>query len=142
MPLRPLFNPFNRVALVGGLLLAALAVYALIAWRQQTAVVTSIKIGVLHSLTGTMAISEKPLVDALQLAIEEANAAGGIKGQQIEAVVVDCRSDAAYCAQQAERLIVRGKGQRPVRLLDLRLPQGGQAGGRKAPAPAVLPRAV
>ncbi len=109
MLLRPLINPFNRVALVVGLLLVALAVYALIAWRQQTAVVTSIKIGVLHSLTGTMATSEKPLVDALRLAIEEANAAGGIQGQQIEAVVVDCRSDAAYCAQQAERLIVREK---------------------------------
>ena len=59
----------------------------------------------LHSLSGVMAPSEKPLVDALQLAIEEANAAGGINGQKIEAVVVDCRSDPVYCAQQAERLI-------------------------------------
>jgi len=69
----------------------------------------TIKIGILHSLTGTMVSSEKPLVDALDLAIEEANAAGGINGQQIEALVVDCRSETAYCAQQAERLIVEEK---------------------------------
>ena len=51
--------------------------------------------------------SEKPLVDALELAIVEANAAGGIKGRKIEAVVVDCRPDPIYCAQQAERLITK-----------------------------------
>lgn len=65
----------------------------------------SIKIGVLHSLTGTMAVSEAPLVDAVRLAVEEANQEGGINGAQIEMVVSDCRSDADYCAQQAEKLI-------------------------------------
>lgn len=68
-----------------------------------------IKIGILHSLSGTMASSEKPLVDALQLGIAESNATGGINGQMIVAVVVDCRSDASYCAQQAERLITEEK---------------------------------
>jgi urea transport system substrate-binding protein len=68
-----------------------------------------IKIGILHSLTGTMVISEKPLVDALQFAIEEVNAAGGINGQKVEAVIRDCRSDANYCAQQAEKLITEEK---------------------------------
>ncbi len=67
----------------------------------------SIKIGVLHSLTGTMATSETPLVDAVRLAVEEANLSGGINGQQIEMIVADCRSDAAYCAQQAEKLITQ-----------------------------------
>jgi urea transport system substrate-binding protein len=67
----------------------------------------SIKIGVLHSLTGTMAISETPLVDAVRLAVEEANQSGGVNGQQIEMIVADCRSDAAYCAQQAEKLITQ-----------------------------------
>jgi len=67
----------------------------------------AIKIGVLHSLRGTMAISETPLVDAVRLAVEEANQSGGVNGQQIEMIVADCRSDPAYCAQQAERLIVR-----------------------------------
>lgn len=65
----------------------------------------NIKIGVLHSLSGTMAASETPLVDALRLALEEANQSGGIDGAQIEMVVSDCRSDANYCAQQAEKLI-------------------------------------
>lgn len=93
--------------LVALALLALSLIAALIAWRQHSAAVPNIRIGVLHSLTGTMATSEKPLVDALRLAIEEANAAGGIQGRKIEAVVADCRSDAAYCAQQAERLITR-----------------------------------
>ena len=68
-----------------------------------------IKIGILHSLSGTMVISEKPLVDALQLAIEEANAGHGINGRLLETVTVDCRSDWTYCAQQAERLITDEK---------------------------------
>lgn len=66
-----------------------------------------IKIGVLHSLTGTMAGSESPLVDAVRLAVEEANQSGGIKGAEIEMVVADCRSDARYCAAQAEKLITQ-----------------------------------
>lgn len=69
----------------------------------------AIRIGILHSLTGTMALNEAKLTDALQLAMEEANASGGINGQLIEAVVADCRSDAVYCAQQAERLITDEK---------------------------------
>ena len=66
-----------------------------------------IKIGVLHSLTGTMASSEVPLVDAVRLAVEETNESGGLNGQPIEMIVADCRSDAAYCAQQAEKLITQ-----------------------------------
>lgn len=89
--------------------LVVLLIAAFMAWQQYSAAVPSIRIGILHSLSGTMAAREKPLVDALQLAIEEANAAGGIGGQKIEAVVVDCRSDPMYCAQQAERLITEEK---------------------------------
>ena len=73
--------------------------------QQSGRAKSGIKIGVLHSLTGTMAASETPLVDALSLAVEEANQSGGANGQQIKMVVADCRSDADYCAQQAERLI-------------------------------------
>ncbi len=90
-------------------LLVILLTAAFMAWQQYSAAAPNIKIGILHSLSGTMAVREKPLVDALQLAIEEANAAGGIGGQKIEAVVVDCRSDSKYCAQQAERLITEEK---------------------------------
>lgn len=70
-----------------------------------------IKIGVLHSLTGTMASSEAPLVDAIRLAVEEANREGGINGQPIEMLVADCKSDAAYCAVQAEKLISQDRVQ-------------------------------
>lgn len=91
-------------------LAAVLATTNLMAWRKGAADTRpSIRIGVLHSLTGTMATNEMPLVDAVKLAIEEANAAGGILGKKIEAVVTDCRSDADYCARQAARLIAEEK---------------------------------
>ncbi|TAL49456.1 MAG: ABC transporter substrate-binding protein [Methylovulum sp.] len=66
-----------------------------------------IKIGVLHSLSGTMAASETPLVDAVRLAVEEVNQSGGVNGSEIEMIVVDCRSDADYCALQADKLIAQ-----------------------------------
>ncbi len=95
-------NLYNRkVALV--LLVALVLVALLVLKRGPTAV--PIKIGVLHSLTGTMAVSEAPLVDAVRLAVEEANETGGVNGRPIEMVVVDCRSDAGFCAGEAERLI-------------------------------------
>jgi urea transport system substrate-binding protein len=87
------------------ILLTVLLIGGALIWHHYTSGKLSIRIGVLHSLSGPMAASEKPLLDAIQLAIEEANAAGGIGGQKIEALVADCRSDAAYCAQEAERLI-------------------------------------
>ena len=64
-----------------------------------------IRIGIVHSLTGQMALYERPLVDALQLAIEEINLSGGLLGRRVEALVVDCHSDAVRCGQEAERLI-------------------------------------
>ncbi|HEX5337968.1 MAG TPA: ABC transporter substrate-binding protein [Gallionella sp.] len=86
-------------ALAAGLLFAA-GMY-----RQYAGAPPGIKIGVLHSLTGTMASSEAPLVDAVRLAVEEINRAGGINGAKVEMIVSDCRSDAEFCAQQAEQLI-------------------------------------
>ena len=53
----------------------------------------TIKVGILHSLSGTMAISEKSVVDAEQLAIEEINAAGGVLGKKIQPIVEDGASD-------------------------------------------------
>jgi urea transport system substrate-binding protein len=64
-----------------------------------------IKVGVLHSLTGTMAISEKPVVDSTLMAIEEINQQGGIQGRIIEPVVVDGRSDWPTFAEEAEKLL-------------------------------------
>lgn len=66
-----------------------------------------IKVGILHSLTGDLAISEKPVANATVLAIEEINKNGGILGQQIEPILVDCKSDANVFGQEAERLITQ-----------------------------------
>jgi urea transport system substrate-binding protein len=53
----------------------------------------TIKVGVLHSLSGTMAISETTLKDTVLMMIEEQNRKGGLLGKQLEAVVVDPASD-------------------------------------------------
>lgn len=68
-----------------------------------------IRVGILHSLTGTMAVSELPVVDATLLAIEEINEAGGLLGRVIEPVVADGKSDGPTFAREAERLIVHEK---------------------------------
>ena len=68
-----------------------------------------IRIGVLHSFSGTMAISEKPVAEATLLAIEDLNAQGGLLGRRVEAVSADARSDPATFAAEAERLITREK---------------------------------
>jgi urea transport system substrate-binding protein len=68
-----------------------------------------IKVGVLHSRTGTMAISERPVIDATLLAIEEINESGGILGRPIEAVVEDGESDCSTFAARAEKLIVQDR---------------------------------
>lgn len=69
----------------------------------------TIKVGILHSLSGTMAISETTVVEAEQLAIKEINAAGGVLGKQIEAVVEDGASDWPTFAEKAEKLIDQDK---------------------------------
>ncbi|MFE4104855.1 urea ABC transporter substrate-binding protein [Almyronema epifaneia] len=65
----------------------------------------TIKVGILHSLSGTMAISETTVVEAEQLAIKEINEAGGVLGRQIEAIVEDGASDWPTFAEKAEKLI-------------------------------------
>ena len=65
----------------------------------------TIKVGVLHSLSGTMAISETTLKDVMLMLIEEQNAKGGLLGKQLEAVVVDPASDWPLFAEKARELI-------------------------------------
>jgi len=65
----------------------------------------TIKVGILHSLSGTMAISETTVVEAEQLAIKEINAMGGVNGKQIEAIVEDGASDWDVFKEKAEKLI-------------------------------------
>ena len=64
-----------------------------------------IKVGVLHSLSGTMAISETSLKDVILMLVEEQNAKGGVLGRQLEAVVVDPASDWPLFAEKARELL-------------------------------------
>ena len=64
-----------------------------------------VRVGVLHSLSGTMAISETTLKDTMELLVEQQNAAGGLLGCEIEAVVVDPASDWPLFAEKARELI-------------------------------------
>jgi urea ABC transporter urea binding protein len=68
-----------------------------------------IRVGVLHSLTGTMATSEQAVVDATLLAIDELNQAGGVLGRPVEAIVRDGASDWPTFAREAERLILQDR---------------------------------
>src|SRR5262249_17250382 len=68
-----------------------------------------IRIGVLHSLTGTMAFSERPVIEATLLAIEDLNAQGGLLGRRLEAITADGQSEPATFASEAERLITQDK---------------------------------
>ena len=68
-----------------------------------------IKVGVLHSLSGTMAISETTLKDAMLMLVEEQNKKGGVLGRPLEAVVVDPASDWPLFAEKARELI-EGEG--------------------------------
>ncbi|MBD2016821.1 urea ABC transporter substrate-binding protein [Microcoleus sp. FACHB-53] len=64
-----------------------------------------VRVGILHSLSGTMAISEAPLVDAALMAIAEINQTGGVLGQDIEPVIEDAASDSNLFAAKARKLI-------------------------------------
>ncbi|HEY8095489.1 MAG TPA: urea ABC transporter substrate-binding protein [Methylobacter sp.] len=96
----------NHLNIVAVLILTGILIGATFtAWRHYSVAATPIKIGVLHSLTGTMAVSEKPLVDAVRLAVEEINDQGGLLGKSVEMVVADGKSDPQVFAAEAERLI-------------------------------------
>jgi urea transport system substrate-binding protein len=69
----------------------------------------TIKVGVLHSLSGTMAISETALKNTALMAIEEINAKGGLLGKQLEPVVVDPASNWPLFAEKARQLITQDK---------------------------------
>jgi urea transport system substrate-binding protein len=94
----------NRLKIIAVLVLT---IAAFMASCHYPATATPIKIGVLHSLTGTMAASEKPLVDAVRLAVEEINAQGGLLRLPVEMIVADGKSDPKVFAQEAERLIAQ-----------------------------------
>jgi urea transport system substrate-binding protein len=87
-------------------LLALAAIAAPMHLRAQAG---TIKVGVLHSLSGTMAISETTLKDTILMMIEEQNKKGGLLGRKLEAVVVDPASDWPLFAEKASQLLVKDK---------------------------------
>jgi len=84
--------------------MAALSVLSQSASAQET-----IKVGILHSLSGTMAISETTLKDVMLMLIEEQNKKGGLLGKKLEAVVVDPASNWPLFAEKARQLISQDK---------------------------------
>jgi urea transport system substrate-binding protein len=89
--------------------LALAASIAAIGMPQAFAQQKTIKVGVLHSLSGTMAISETVLKDTALMAFEEINAKGGVMGMKIEPVVVDPASNWPLFAEKARQLITQEK---------------------------------
>ncbi len=106
-------RPMNRRALGGlGAALAAAAVLrgpAVLAQGAAPAAGAPVKLGILHSLSGTMAISETTLKDVMLMLIEEQNRKGGVLGRRLEAVVVDPASNWPLFAEKARQLISADK---------------------------------
>lgn len=76
---------------------------------SSTAASDTVKVGILHSLSGTMAISEVAVKDAEMLAIDEINAKGGVNGKTITPVIEDGASDWPTFAEKAQKLISEDK---------------------------------
>lgn len=76
---------------------------------MQALAADTIKVGVLHSLSGTMAISESTLKDTILMLVDEQNKKGGVLGKQLEAVVVDPASNWPMYAEKARELIEKDK---------------------------------
>ncbi len=90
--------------LAAAAVVTGLSVAGVSAQAQET-----IKVGVLHSLSGTMAISETVLKDTVLMAIEDINAKGGVLGKKLEAVVVDPASNWPLFAEKAKQLLTQDK---------------------------------
>jgi urea transport system substrate-binding protein len=93
-----------RTAMAASVAALASLPLALSANAQDT-----IKVGILHSLSGTMAISETTLKDVMLMLIEEQNKKGGLLGKKLEAVVVDPASNWPLFAEKARELITKEK---------------------------------
>jgi urea transport system substrate-binding protein len=94
----------SRRAFMASVASATMLFGSALAQAQET-----IKVGVLHSLSGTMAISETTLKDVMLMLIEEQNKKGGLLGKKLEAVVVDPASNWPLFAEKARELISKNK---------------------------------
>jgi urea transport system substrate-binding protein len=90
-------------------LACAAAVLAGVSLSAVVAQAQTIKVGILHSLSGTMAISETTLKDVMLMLIEEQNKKGGLLGKKLEAVVVDPASNWPLFAEKARELLTKDK---------------------------------
>lgn len=99
----------RRFVRAGGSLMAAAAAPTAALWPKIGLAAEEVKLGLLHSLSGTIAIAEAAIVDAEQLAIEEINKAGGVMGRKIVPVVEDGASDWPTFAEKAKKLLQRDK---------------------------------
>jgi urea transport system substrate-binding protein len=80
-----------------------------LAQAADTIKADTIKVGVLHSLSGTMAISETTLKDTVLMMVDAQNKKGGLLGKQLEAVVVDPASNWPLFAEKARELLTKDK---------------------------------
>src|SRR5918993_976389 len=94
----------KRVTVLGAAVAAAVT-FGTSAYAQQK----TVKVGILHSLSGTMAISETVLKDTVLMAIEEINAKGGVLGKKLEPVVVDPASNWPLFAEKTKQLLTQDK---------------------------------
>src|SRR4030081_3988423 len=88
---------------------ASVAALATVSLADRASAQDTIKVGILHSLSGTMAISETTLKDVMLMLIEEQNKKGGLLGKKLEAVVVDPASNWPLFAEKARGLISQDK---------------------------------
>ena len=94
----------HKHVFVAALSLAVGAALSVVTSAQDT-----IKVGVLHSLSGTMAISETTLKDTVLMLIDAQNKKGGLLGKKLEAVVVDPASNWPLFAEKAQQLLEKDK---------------------------------
>lgn len=99
----------RRFMQISGSLVAAGAIPGSGLLTKSSFAAEPVKLGLLHSITGTIAIAEAALVEAEKMAIDEINAAGGVLGRMIEPVIADGASDWPTFAEKAKQLLQRDK---------------------------------
>ncbi len=99
----------NRRGNLKALATAAALVSGSLTFSVQALAADTIKVGVLHSLSGTMAISETVLKDTVLMAIDEINAKGGVLGKKLEPVIVDPASNWPLFAEKTKQLLGQDK---------------------------------
>ncbi len=104
-----MLNLFTQARRAAGRAAVGAATLALAAASVPAHAQETIKVGVLHSLSGTMAISETTLKDTVLFMVQEQNAKGGVLGKKLEAVVVDPASNWPLFAEKARELIEKEK---------------------------------